>query len=110
MEGLGGPLPDEARRLIPLANRKDIGVPQAESAGDFIDHGRQATVGLVAVVEADRIEDVAQHPRHRQQSDRPLADVDFGAAQPGLDLRPQVFARAVAVIAIVKGQEVVPAA
>ncbi|MNL70819.1 hypothetical protein D3C87_1958760 [compost metagenome] len=61
----------------------------AEGAGHLIDHGRQSAVGMMTVVEADRVEDVAQHARHGQQADRPRADVDTRALEPGVDLRPQ---------------------
>ena len=77
-----------------------------ECAGHLIDHGCQPAVGLMAIIEADRIEDVAQDPRHGQQTDRPVTDIDVGAHQQGLYLRTQRQARAVAMIPVVKGQKV----
>ena len=73
-----------------------------KGAGHLIDHRRQATVGPMAEVEADRVEDVAQQARHGEDADWPAANVHTGPLKAALDLDTQRALRSVAVVAIVK--------
>ena len=88
-----------------VRRRGQIEVPLAEGVVHLQHHGRQLAVRPMAVVEAERVEDVAQHPRHCQEPDRAAAGVDPGGRQHGLDLTAQRAAGAVAVVAVVVAEE-----
>jgi hypothetical protein len=78
----------------------------AEGVVDFGHDGRQAAIGPVAVPEADRLEDVAQHARVGLQPDFSLGSP--GPATPSLQhfVQPgQRVGAAVAMVAVVETQQ-----
>ena len=74
----------------------------AEGVVDFVEDGRERAVALIAEIDAERIEAVAEHPRHAEQPDRAAVGLDAGRSQMALDLIAQRPAAAVAVIAVVE--------
>ena len=83
---------------------KQVAVALAEGVVDLDDDGRQRAVGAVAVPEADRLEDVAEHARVGVQPDLAVGIGDAFGAQQFVEPGQRVGA-AVAVVAVVEGEQ-----
>ena len=80
--------------------RQQVGVPAAVGVVHFGDHVAQHAVGVVAPVQAQRVEHVAEHPGLQQRGDGAAAQVDAVVGEEVVDALPQcVVRRAVEVVA-----------
>ena len=73
---------------------------------NLIEEGGQRPVVAVTKIHAQRVEAIAEYPRHAEQADRAAFKIDAGGLQMPLDLRAQRPARAVAVVGVVKAHGV----
>ncbi len=89
--------------------RDHIAVALAEGVGHLVDYGRQPAVGPVAKVKAERVEAVAEHPRHAQEPDR-TACLDSRPDQQPADLLLERGGRAVAVVGLPEAHQAEAAA
>ena len=90
-------------------HRDQVAVALPEGVVDLVEHGAEPTVGVVAEVDAERIEGMAEDARQREQADGPVREVETRRRQLRLDHAAQRRAgrRALGqMIAIVEGEEV----
>jgi hypothetical protein len=91
-----------------VGDRKHIAVSLAESVVHLIDQRRERAVRVVAEIDADGIEVVAERARHAEEPDRAAASVDPLRFEKPIGLRAQGRLAAVAVIAVEQGKEILP--
>ena len=95
--------------LVPRRpGRQHVGVLLAAAVLDLADDRGEAALRVVAVVEAERVEDVAEEPREAQQQHPRARLLEPVRAQLRLDPGPQRRAVAGAVIALPEAQQVGP--
>ncbi|ROO29626.1 hypothetical protein SAHL_08855 [Salinisphaera orenii YIM 95161] len=92
-------------------HRRTLGVEYvevmlAESVVDLGDDRAQPAVGVLAVEQAERIEAIAEHPRHRQQAHAAAGQGHAAIGQQCLQPRPQRTAVVRAMVGVVERQPV----
>ncbi|MDT4821721.1 hypothetical protein FQZ97_549070 [compost metagenome] len=97
---------DDGRAVV-VRDRNQVAVPLPEGVVDLVQQRLQRAAGCMAEPDAERVEHMAEQPRHGQQPDR-AAGRKAGLAQPRLHLGPQVAARAVAMVGGMKAEQVEP--
>ena len=95
-----------ARRIEPLLGRKQVREHLAERVRDLGDHAREGSIRAVAVVEADRVEHIAEHAQVGQQEDPAAAQVDLVLSEEPEDVLPDREPRVAEVVAPPKGEDV----
>jgi hypothetical protein len=76
-------------RAAAVRNGKPIAVALAKRIVNLIDHGSGGAAGRIAKENAQRIETVAEYPRHTQQPDRAAREIDARAGEESIDLFAQ---------------------
>jgi len=87
-------------------DRQHIVVLLAEGVADGMDGRRQPPVAIVAEIDAQRIEAMAQQARHAQQGDPAAGQVKPRLREPRLDLRPDRGLETTGEVAIVERRQV----
>ena len=104
MEPLVGRLPHDA--VVSHMGRQQVAVQFAEGVAHLMQDGDERAVPVEAVIDAKRIEDIAEQPRQGQKTNASLGVEKSGAFElvfdPGLDGR----AVARTVVAVEKAQEI----
>ena len=89
-----------------VGDRYEIGMPLTKRIRDFPKDCPQPAVRAVDEENAERVEDIAEDARQGQQPDRAAVGRQPCRRHVPLDLRTERRARAVAIVAIMKAEEV----
>ena len=85
-------------------------MPFAERVADFVEQRRKRAIASMAKIDAERIEAIAEDPRHAQELDGAAVQRDAGSEKMAFDLRAQRLLRLLAVIGVVKAHGIETAA
>ncbi len=80
----------------------------AESIVDLVKYSGQFAAAVAAEIDAERIEPVTEDARHAKQLDLAIPGIDAGRRQQIVDLQTQWPSAAVAVIRIMKADDIGP--